>query len=67
MFTKDEFQQFFRLVNMSGSADQMDRINSRLEMPKFIEAVGRPACDKMWALIENCGITPATLTEEHMK
>lgn len=66
MFTKKEFEQFFRLVTMSGSAYQMDRINSRLEMPGFINAVGRPACNKMWSLIEQ-GVTPATLTQEHMK
>lgn len=67
MFTEKEFEQFFRLVNMSGSADQMDRINSRLEMPKFIEAVGRKTCDRMWHLIEHYGVTPATLRSEHMK
>lgn len=66
MFTKEEFQQFFRLVNMSGSADQMQRINARLDMPAFVKAVGRPVCDKMWSLIEN-GVTPTTLTAEHMK
>ena len=66
MFTKEEFEQFFRLVNMSGSADQMQRINARLDMPAFIKSVGRPACDKMWSLIES-GVTPATLTAEHMK
>lgn len=66
MFTKEEFQQFFRLVNMSGSADQMQRINARLDMPAFVKSVGRPVCDKMWSLI-NQGVTPATLTAEHMK
>lgn len=66
MFTETEFKQFFRLVNMSGSANQMDRINSRLEMPKFIESVGRKTCDKMWSLI-NQGVTLETLKPEHMK
>lgn len=59
-YTKEEFAEFFRLVNMSGSASQMDRISSRLDMPKFIERVGREKCDIMFADI-NKGVTPHNL------
>lgn len=66
MFNRTQFGRFFNLVQASGSANQMDRINSRLDMPKFIEEVGRSTCDRMWKLIEG-GATPATLKEEDMK
>lgn len=36
MFSKDQFVDFFSLVNKSGSANQIDRIHARLEMPQFI-------------------------------
>ena len=65
-FTHDEFKEFFKLVNMSGSNDQMDRINSRLSMPGFVDRVGRDKCDQMWALIEE-GYTPTTLFSKGMK
>lgn len=60
MFTKEEFEKFFNLVQMSGSHDQMDRFHSRLEMPKFVDSCGRHKCDEMWKLIES-GVTPSTL------
>lgn len=60
MFTKEEFARFFKLVQMSGSADQMDRINCRIDMPVFIKEVGRDKCDLMWQAIES-GATPAKL------
>lgn len=63
MFTREQFGKFFKLVNMGCSSDQMDRINSRLDMPKFIKEVGRDKCDEMYKLIEN-GVTPATLKIE---
>lgn len=63
MFTREQFGKFFKLVNMSRSSDQMDRINSRLDMREFIKEVGRVKCDEMHELIEN-GVTPATLKIE---
>jgi len=41
--------EFERLSDMSSSQDQMDRINARLEFPKFIEKHGRELCDEMFA------------------
>lgn len=62
-FTRKQFTEFFRLVNMSGSPHQMDRINSRLEMPNFIKENGRETCNAMWELISG-GTTPSTLNQE---
>lgn len=62
-FTRKQFNDFFRLVQMSGSAHQMDRINSRLDMPAFIKATGRANCDAMYELISG-GVTPTTLNPE---
>lgn len=66
MFNRTQFEKFFNLVLASGSPNQMDRINSRLGMPKFIKEAGREACDRMWELIE-AGYTPSTLKDEDMK
>ena len=63
MFSKAQFTEFFNLVQKSGSSNQMDRIHARLDMPQFIEAVGRDKCDQMWELIKK-GVTPSTFTEE---
>lgn len=63
MFSKDQFVEFFNLVNKSGSPNQIDRIHARLEMPQFIEAVGKAKCDEMWELIKS-GVTPSTLDSE---
>ena len=63
MFTREQFGKFFKLVNMSRSSDQMDRIDSRLDMPEFINEVGRDKCDEMYELIVN-GVTPSTLKVE---
>lgn len=48
-YTAAEFRRFKRLVEMAESRVQMDRIESRLKMPKFIEEVGREKCDIMFA------------------
>jgi len=46
-YTIAQLNQFRRLVEMGESQNQMDRIKSRLEMPGFIEEVGREKCDEM--------------------
>ena len=48
-YTEQQYRRFKRLVEMTESCDQMDRINARLEMPRFIEQVGRETCDLMFA------------------
>ena len=52
-FTKQEYSRFVRLVRMSGSHNQMDRITSRLEMPKLVKELGREKCEAMWEVAEN--------------
>lgn len=47
-YTRKEYNEFKRLVLLAESRDQMDRINSRIEQPKFIELVGRDKCDLMF-------------------
>jgi hypothetical protein len=47
-YTQKELKEFRRLVELGESLQQMDRIESRLEMPKFIERVGREKCDAMF-------------------
>lgn len=51
-YTTDELDEFRRLVEQAESRDQMDRIKSRLDMPKFIERVGREKCDAMFAVLK---------------
>lgn len=51
MFTREQFETFFRLVNMCGSHDQMQRINGRIDMGPFVKEAGRDKCDRMYALI----------------
>lgn len=47
-WTNDELKEFERLVGMSSSRDQMARIDSRIEMPKFVKLHGKEKCDAMW-------------------
>jgi len=51
-YTKVEFAKFKKLVEMAESQDQMDRIRSGLDMPKFVETTGKEKCDYMF--IELC-------------
>lgn len=52
-YTQEEFDEFEKLVNLSGSHDQMDRIHSRMRMPKFIERVVKAKCDEMWEVLND--------------
>jgi len=54
-WTLDEYDEFLRLVNLGSSSDQMDRIESRLEMPKFIKRVGKNRCDEMFGVMKEEG------------
>ena len=47
-YTSEEFDEFSYLVEMTSSQDQMDRIEARLEMPRFIEKHGKDKCDIMF-------------------
>jgi hypothetical protein len=51
-YTDEELKEFRRLVQMGESSRQMDRIESRLEIPRFIEKVGRQKCDEMFEVLK---------------
>lgn len=48
-YTLSMWDEFGDLVRKAGSPDQMERIESRLEMPRFIELHGIEVCDEMFA------------------
>lgn len=51
-FTNDELDEFRDLVEAGESRYQLDRIRSRVDMPKFIEKVGREKCDAMFDVLK---------------
>jgi hypothetical protein len=51
-FTSEELKEFRTLVEMGESPRQVDRIQSRLQMPNFIERVGREKCDAMFVVLK---------------
>lgn len=54
-WTKEDITKFKRLVDMGASRNQMDRINSRLDMPQFIKDHGRSKCNAMYDIISSGG------------
>jgi len=46
-YTEEDYQEFLDLYIDSGSLDQMERMNSRLRMPKLITRLGKDICDLM--------------------
>ena len=51
-YTPEEYQEFRELVKKGESQNQVDRIDSRLRFPKFIERIGKAKCDLMF--VELC-------------
>lgn len=51
-YTKEELDEFRALVEAGESRNQMDRIRSRLDMPKFIDRVGREKCEAMFEVLK---------------
>jgi len=51
-YTTDELDDFRELVELGESDDQMDRIESRLQMPRFVERVGKEKCDEMFEVLK---------------
>lgn len=47
-YTREEFEQFRKLVLLGESADQMGRLRSRLELPRFVKEHGQEKCDAMF-------------------
>lgn len=50
-YTDEEIKEFTRLVELGESKNQIDRIKSRQDMPKFIQKHGKEKCDLMFKKI----------------
>lgn len=50
-YTEEDLNEFRNLVELGESKNQMDRINSRLKMPAFIEKHGKEKCDAMFKVL----------------
>lgn len=50
-YTEEELDEFRTLVEQSESPHQMDRIHSRMDMPKFVERVGKEKCEVMFEVL----------------
>lgn len=51
-YTEAELAEFRDLVEAGESRVQTERIRSRLDMPKFIERVGREKCKAMFEVLK---------------
>lgn len=51
-FTDDELKEFRDLVEAEESRNQLERVRSRMDMPKFIARVGREKCDAMFEVLK---------------
>lgn len=51
-YTEEELNEFCRLVEMTESLRQMDRIEARLNMPKFLARAGKEKCDAMFEILK---------------
>lgn len=51
IYTDGELSEFRDLVEAGESPQQLERIRSRLDMPRFIERVGREKCDAMFKVL----------------
>jgi hypothetical protein len=47
-YTREQYAEFRQLVLLAESIRQMDRIEARLQQPKFIARVGQDVCDLMF-------------------
>lgn len=50
-YTEKEMAEFRDLVEAGESRNQLERIRSRMDFPRFIERVGRDKCDEMFAAL----------------
>lgn len=51
-YTTDELDEFRDLVEAGESQNQLERIRSRLALPKFVERVGREKCEAMFEVLK---------------
>lgn len=52
-WSDDEISTFDRLIDKTGSHDQVERIVGRMELRKFVEQHGKEKCDAMFAHLES--------------
>jgi hypothetical protein len=55
-YTKKEFDRFDYLTDKCCSRNQMQRIEGRLALTKFIDTHGLEKCNLMWAEIKRKGL-----------
>ena len=55
IWSKQEITEFDELVEAASSSNQMERLRSRFDMPKFIDKHGKEKCDAMFAHLESGG------------
>lgn len=51
-YTTEAMAEFRDLVEAGESRDQLERIRSRVSMPRFIAKVGRERCDAMFEILK---------------
>lgn len=51
-FTLEELNEFRDLVEAGESQNQLERIRNRMDMPKFVERVGREKCVAMFEVLK---------------
>lgn len=54
-WTPEELKEFDRLIDMTSSRDQVQRISGRMDMRKFVDKHGKEKCDAIWAHLEATG------------
>jgi hypothetical protein len=50
-YSKKLLAEFDRLTSRLSSLNQLERIEARLEMPRFVEKHGKEVCDAMFAVL----------------
>ena len=51
-YTQEELDEFRELVELAESRLQMDRIEARIQTPKFVERVGKEKCNAMFEVLK---------------
>ena len=51
-YTTEELDEFRDLVEAGESLNQLERIRSRMALPKFVDRVGRDKCEAMFEVLK---------------
>jgi len=52
-FSKEEIDEFRRIIVLTESFNQMNRINGRLALTGFFREHGKEKCDAMFAILKD--------------